>query len=60
MLAKELQPGGGGENSHIKMTRIVYLLGVKIRGLVPLRVLKCKMTSVRGMVVPFRILSRKI
>ena len=37
-----------------------YLLGVKICGLVPLRVLKCKMASVKSIVVPFRVLWRKI
>ena len=31
-----------------------------MHGLVPLRALKSKMTSGRGMVVPFRVLSRKI
>ena len=33
---------------------------VKIRGLVPLRALKSKLTSVRGMAVPFRVSTRKI
>ena len=46
-------PGGGG--SHIKVTGvIVVLLGVKIRGLVPLGVLKSKMTSVRDMALSLR------
>ena len=36
------------------------LLGGKIRGLVFLRVLKSKVTSLRGMVVPFGVLSRNI
>ena len=42
---------------------IVIQLGVKIGGLVPLRVLKSKMASVRGTHVwylPFGVLSRKI
>ena len=53
--------GGGGGDFHIKVTgSSSYLLGVKNRGLVPLRVLKSKITSGRGMAVPFRILSRKI
>ena len=33
---------------------------VKLRGLVPLRALKSKLTSVRGMAVPFRVLTREI
>ena len=36
----------------------MYLLGLKIRGLVPFRVLKSKMTFVRGVVVPLSVLSR--
>ena len=36
------------------------LQGVTIHGLIPLRVLKYKLTSFRGMVVPFRVLSRKM
>ena len=47
-------PGG---DSHIKVTGVIAVpvLGVKIRGLVPLRV-----GFVRGMAVPFRVLSRQI
>ena len=53
--------GGGGETPIEKWQEwLSYLLGVKIRGLVPLKVLKPKMTSVRGMVVPFWVLSSKI
>ena len=37
-----------------------YLLGVKICGLVPLKVLKSKITSVRVIVIPFRVLTWKI
>ena len=48
-------PASGGEDARVKESgSSSYLLGVKIRGLVPLRVLNSKMTSVRGMVVPFK------
>ena len=52
----------GRIDSHIKVKGmiVVLFLGVKIRGLVPLRVLKSKMTSVRGIVLPFRVLTGKI
>ena len=54
----------GEGDSHIKVTGVIVvpfsLLWVKIRGLVPLMVLKSKMTSVGGMVVPFRVLSQNI
>ena len=54
-------PLGGGGGYHVKVTGVIVdLLGVKIRGSVPLTVLKSKMTSVRSMVVPYRVLSRKI
>ena len=41
------------------MGRLLYLLGVKIHGLVPLRVFKSKMTMVRVITVPFEVLKRK-
>ena len=51
-------PPGGGKDSHIKVTGgLSHLLVVTIHGLVLLRVIKSKTTSVRGMVVPFRALS---
>ena len=55
--------GGGTSHillgsSHIKVTRV--LVGVKIRVVVPPRVLKSKMTTARVIVVPFRVLSRKM
>ena len=53
---RTLYPQG---DSHIKVTGVIAVR-VKIRYLVSLRVLKSKMTSIRGMVVPFRVLSRKI
>ena len=50
-----------GGNSHTKVMGVIIIpfLGVTICGLVPVRVLKCKMTFARGMVVPFRVLSQK-
>ena len=39
---------------------LVYLLGVKISRFVPLRVLKSKMTTVRIIPVPLRVLSCKM
>ena len=54
-------PGGGGGGGDSHMTGvIIILLRDKIDGLVPLRLLKCKMSSIRGMVVPFRVLTLKI
>ena len=48
-------------DTHMKVTGVIVVpSSVKISGLVPLRVLKCKMNSVRGMVGPFRVLRRKI
>ena len=50
----------GRRNSHITVrARLSYFLGVKIRGLLPARVLKCQITSVRGLVVPCSVMSRK-
>ena len=46
--------GGVGGDSHIKVMGGEYLLGIVIGGLVPLWGLKSKITSVRGMAVPFR------
>ena len=54
------QGGGWGDSHIIVKGGLSHPLRVTIRGLVPLRVLKSKMTSVRDMVVPFRVLSRKI
>ena len=52
--------GGGGGNSPIKMTGCSpYLLEVKICQLVPVRVLKYKMTAGKVILVPFRVLSKK-
>ena len=43
------------KHSHTKVTRLIVIpLGVKIGGLVPLRALKSKMTSVKGIIVPFK------
>jgi len=45
-------------SSHIKVTGVIVIpFGVKICGLVSLRVLKSKITTVRVIAVPFRILS---
>ena len=50
--------GGGG--CHIEvMGVIVIVFRSKSHGLVPLKVLKSKMTSVRGAVAPFKVLSQK-
>ena len=51
--------GGGvlGEDLHAKVTGL-YLSGIKIHGLVPLMVVKFKMTSVYK--IPFWVLTRKI
>ena len=45
-----------GDSPIIVMGVIIqYLLGVKIRGLLPLRVLKCKITMARVIAVSFRL-----
>ena len=53
--------GGGGGDSHIKrMGCLLYLLGVKKAVLVPVRVFSLKRSKAGALVVPFRVLSRKI
>ena len=44
----------GRGDSYIRVTEVIvlYLLGVKVHGLVPLRVFESKMTTVRVIVIP--------
>ena len=58
---KRIPRGSPSGESHIKVTGVIVVpFRIKIRDLVLLRVLRSKMTSVRGMVVPFRALCRNI
>ena len=61
-LYPQLAGGGGGlpykSDGGDLVIVVPRLLGVKMCGLVPLRVLKSKMISIRGVVVPFRVLRR--